>query len=343
MSPSDRIVRSLVSLIWELLSIACVSIFAGGLVEFTYNGILGWDLRHWLVAACVMLLGLLAKWQPISDAIGGFLDRRNLGQMSHPAVRISATALALTLATIVAAGLLATDPGETMIQQGGSGQTSGVQPEAEGGTEGTAAAIGEVTATANGREPTHSELTAKEVKEVLAEKLFMLPVEKLNFDLDQYRDHPHYDYERCDSFLTGHSGWHVQTKSVAGDLTADEKFYSLTSGRVIRIHIEKGKEGYQEGFIAVYDYELHYTAFYARVREALVAVGKDVVVGQELGIQGGGYRLSGTNDEHVHVEVQKGELSEDEQSKVWIACGARGTIDPIANSYLYNSVMGFDH
>ena len=59
---------------------------------------------------------------------------------------------------------------------------------------------------------------------------------------------PHNDTDNCNGYLGGHSGWDVQTKSVAGDeKTADEEFYSLTSGEVIAIDEE------QLGKIAVYN------------------------------------------------------------------------------------------
>ena len=129
----------------------------------------------------------------------------------------------------------------------------------------------------------------------------------------------------------GHSGWDVQTKTVQGPHTADEIFYSLTSGKVT-------KRDDAIGLIAVYNKKSNKTTLYLHARK-IIERGEDVEVGSILGIQGNlglGYDLSDTNsDEHVHIEVQEGRSEK-------YSCGAsiyarRTDLDPI--NYLYESAI----
>lgn len=135
----------------------------------------------------------------------------------------------------------------------------------------------------------------------------------------------------CD-FHGGHSGWHVQTKTAAREARADETFYSLTKGRVVRVSVERGGET-ESSFIAVWDETADRTTIYKRARKIFVHEGQDVLVGDALGIQGGYPMLDETENELVHIEVHAGLKSEP-------ACGAGddGILDPLSDSYLYDSV-----
>ena len=144
-------------------------------------------------------------------------------------------------------------------------------------------------------------------------------------DYNDYMDRPN-DTGDCDGYRGGHAGWDVQTKSVAGDeKTADEEFYSLTSGQVIAIGGTYGK-------IAVYNAADDKTTLYLHAREIYVSEGQTVSVGTVLGIQGNvGLGFSDPSKrEHVHIEVREGE------SKL-TACGADATTPPI--DYLYQSIQ----
>ena len=71
-------------------------------------------------------------------------------------------------------------------------------------------------------------------KNKLVEKLFKL--KEGTADAMTYHDYNGYGCDpnpnnACDGYRGGHSGWDVQTKSVAGDATANEDFYSLTRWR----------------------------------------------------------------------------------------------------------------
>ncbi len=168
----------------------------------------------------------------------------------------------------------------------------------------------------------------------IAEKLFDFePCEAdrlTNYYYNNYKACPHNDADICDGYLGGHSGWDVQTKSVAGDeKTADEEFYSLTSGRVIA-------RGGTLGKIAVYDSTANKTTLYLHAREIYVSQGQTVNVGTALGIQGNvGLGFSDpSKNEHVHIEVRDGEWGD-------ASCGAgvetHPNIEPI--DYLYEAMQ----
>ena len=173
-----------------------------------------------------------------------------------------------------------------------------------------------------------SDVKAKQAR--IAEKLFGLePCEADSltyYDYNNYMANPHNDTDKCDGYLGGHSGWDVQTQSVAGDdKTADEEFYSLTSGQVIATGGTYGK-------IAVYNATDDKTTLYLHAREIYVSEGQTVNVGTALGIQGNvGLGFSDPSEnEHVHIEVRDGE------SKL-TGCGADTTTPPI--DYLYESIQ----
>ena len=166
-------------------------------------------------------------------------------------------------------------------------------------------------------------------KDRIVEVLFGLNLGEA--DAETYHDYNDYmarpnDTGDCDGYRGGHSGWDVQTKSVAGDdKTADEVFYSLTSGQVIAIGGWLGK-------IAVYNATDDKTTLYLHAREIYVSQGQTVNVGTALGIQGnvGLGSSDPSTDEHVHIEVRDGRSE-------YAGCGADGTSSPI--DYLYEAIQ----
>ncbi len=190
--------------------------------------------------------------------------------------------------------------------------------------------------------PTQWSCPTYETKQILiAEVLFDLErgegKHRTNYDYNNYNDEDCPPDKDCSldgdcGYRGGHSGWDVQTTSVAGDSTADERFHSLTSGQVTATDEALG-------MVAVYDADKDKTTVYLHARKIFVdtATKKNVEVGTALGIQGNaglGYRDTNTR-EHVHIEVQDG------WSDLY-SCGAGETverpgIDPI--DYLYKSAV----
>ena len=128
----------------------------------------------------------------------------------------------------------------------------------------------------------------------------------------------------CRGYDGGHSGWDAQTRSVAQAATANEPFFSLTTGVVIRAG------GGSNNTIAVYDATEHVTTLYAHAREVDVRVGQVLRVGDRLGIQGNaGLSSNPTEREHVHIELRAGK-------RLRLACGTTSALDPF--DYLYRSV-----
>ena len=155
-----------------------------------------------------------------------------------------------------------------------------------------------------------------------------------------YNDYGNCPDDWCDKpksgYKGGHAGWDVQTKSVAGDSTDNELFYSLTSGRVI-----KGKEKKDNwGTIAVYDSVYDKTTLYLHSRRIAVSAGQFVNVGDSLGIQGN-YGLhpapNENKDEHVHIEVIIGQRDRSSNGKGASQSTRSPTIDPVP--YLYESII----
>ena len=153
--------------------------------------------------------------------------------------------------------------------------------------------------------------------------LFDLPLRdvdgKTNHDYNGYGCGPNTN-NACDGYRGGHSGLDVQTKSVAGNSTANEDFYSLTSGTVIRV-------GGAFGTIAVYNANDDKTVFYLHARRIYVKENDPVEIGDPLGIQGD--TSTGNIGEHVHIEVRNGKQRSS-------ACGAT-TSEPLVD-YLYEWV-----
>ena len=153
-------------------------------------------------------------------------------------------------------------------------------------------------------------------------------------------------------YIGGHSGWDVQTHTVAGIETTDEPFYSLTPGIVIRA--TEGNEN-TPSIIAIYNAACNKTTLYLHAREVDEDIrnSSDKYIGFKtyLGIQGntGLWRFATPNEreiykkkkesfrEHVHIEVIEGDLRE-KGNIIWAANGAVDSIDPIP--YLYRWVNG---
>lgn len=189
----------------------------------------------------------------------------------------------------------------------------------------------------------HEESELEKRKNALVEKLFAIA----DADLETYHDYADFGAERrgpreyeCDGYIGGYASWRVQTKTVAGDDTAEEEFFSLTVGEVI-----VAEQGEGRGIIGVWDEAADRTTFYVSARRSFVELGDMVGVGDRLGIQGGNPNLFGTRNEGVQIQVREGK-------RVFLTCGRDGNengliwpedpddpIDPIADSYLYESVI----
>ncbi len=143
----------------------------------------------------------------------------------------------------------------------------------------------------------------------------------------------------------GHSGWDAQTNRTF-DPDRNDRFYSLTTGKVIRA--DKGTSN-TSSVIAVYNETDQKAILYLHARDVFVEFNEDVVPGHPLGRQGNtGLKSSNDTDaSHVHIEVRKltdeqmtlpFEKQMEELSKP--ALGKkdedRPTIDPLP--YLYASV-----
>ena len=192
-------------------------------------------------------------------------------------------------------------------------------------------------------------------KAEIAAKLFKLelPDDRTNHDYNDYGCEPRNYWH---AYIGGHSGWDVQTKNVAKDATADEPFYSLTSGQVI--NVTKGNLN-DTSIIAVYNSDDDMTTLYLHARKVFVKEDQEVDVGDRLGIQGnfGLWPLEPKDQpreyvnnkksyqEHVHIEVREGKIEGRRETEL-IAPGAgesqkgpHRTIDPIP--YLYDSISKF--
>lgn len=124
----------------------------------------------------------------------------------------------------------------------------------------------------------------------------------------------YYTETECNGYKGGHSGIDMQTKDVAGNKTADRKFYAVSKGKVIAA----GSDKYNT--IAVYDADQDITVLYLHARKVSVALNSTVVAGTTLlGVQGD----SGSpGAEHVHIEVRRGR-------KTGPSCGAVDTPNPV--------------
>ena len=186
---------------------------------------------------------------------------------------------------------------------------------------------------------------AKKKDEIVA-KLFKLDPNDTNHDYNEYGCMRSWE-GRVSGYIGGHSGWDVQTTSVAGaKRTVDAPFFSLTDGEVI-------VAGGRFGTIAVHNADDKKTVLYLHARRIDVRVGNNVSEGDRLGIQGNtgialpaaipdGYQANPDDYpdnymEHVHIEVIVG------KKNMVPRHGATGasdpnfrTIDPI--DYLFESV-----
>ena len=188
-------------------------------------------------------------------------------------------------------------------------------------------------------------------RDAITEALFrIIPHTDTNHDYNGYGCFP----SKQDGYIGGHSGWDVQTITVGGIETADEPFYSLTPGIVIKvIKAEKGNLN-KTSVIAIYNEACDKTTLYLHAREIdpsiINSVDKYIDKRKYLGIQGGTglWHLATARQreeykgkeesfrEHVHIEVIEGDLREKEEQRP--ARGAYQSIDPIP--YLYRWVNG---
>lgn len=147
----------------------------------------------------------------------------------------------------------------------------------------------------------------------------LLPPEAINHS---YNCHGAWPQIGWTGYEGGHSGWDVQSYNVIGDLTSDDVFYSLTDGTVAYV-------GGGYGAIVIHTDDGH-TIWYQHARKFYVMPGREVSVGDALGVQGNvGMGLKDENGrEHVHVAVRPG------RHLMPPPRGAIETIDPVP--YLYN-------
>ena len=154
----------------------------------------------------------------------------------------------------------------------------------------------------------------------IASHLFDIPLNQIdsasgaNYKYNLWGSKPaeYYTETECNGYKGGHSGIDMQTKDVAGDKTADRKFYAVSAGTVIAA----GSDKYNT--IAIYDEEQDITTLYLHAREVNIALESTVVVGTLLGVQGD----TAAPAEHVHIEVRKG-------YHTGPACGAVDTPNPV--------------
>ncbi|MDR0762059.1 MAG: M23 family metallopeptidase [Campylobacteraceae bacterium] len=152
----------------------------------------------------------------------------------------------------------------------------------------------------------------------IASLLFNKDAKDINYNYNGYKAVKE-NQSGCDGYDGGHAGVDFQTKSVAGDKTADETVYSLTEGKVVLVDKDKGRviiETKIKGETVRIGY-LH-------LRDIKVTQGESYSKNTSIGIQGNlGLGYSDANSaEHVHVEVRS-------SSYLGAACGAVTSYDPL--------------
>ncbi len=147
-------------------------------------------------------------------------------------------------------------------------------------------------------------------RDSIAAKLF-----KINLNsVDGNTNHDYYGYgcEPPDDLdflgLSRHAGLDVQTK-VRFDPNRDGRFYSLTSGEVIRA--DPG-DWNTVSVIAVYNATEDATVLYLHASSVYVEAGDEVEIGDRLGRQGntGLFENNDIDRSHVHIEVRDGETDQ---------------------------------
>ena len=158
-----------------------------------------------------------------------------------------------------------------------------------------------------GSHPCNGNAPAREKRRITA-VLFDLREDEVdhltNHDYNGYGCHPELA-EELPGYKGGHSGWDVQTNS-DHDPDRNDRFYSLTAGKVIRADNGDSDE---LSVIAVYNEAYDLTTFYLHARRVDVDVLDRVEVGDRLGRQGN-TRLEKDDEKtnsHVHVEVREKE------------------------------------
>lgn len=195
----------------------------------------------------------------------------------------------------------------------------------------------------------------------IASKLFKISSNCINYDYNDYACHP----ENVRGYRGGHSGWDAQTKNVATTSSENMPFYSLTTGRVIRV--EEGDPDTLSVIAVHSDDDFNsdgITTLYLHAREIFVEEDQEISVGDRLGIQGNAglwgladagerkvYLDINTNNklttdrerkenyrEHVHIEVREGETGiTADGAGISQLLREHSTIDPIP--YLYQSIV----
>ena len=144
-------------------------------------------------------------------------------------------------------------------------------------------------------------------RDAITAELFKLSLnsvdDRTNHDYYGYRCDPSPELRRLGFGL--HAGLDVQT-TAAFDPGRDDRFYSLTSGEVIRA--DPGDRD-TTSVIAVYNASEDTTVLYLHARTVSVEVGDKVEPGDRLGRQGntGLFEDDDKTRSHVHIEVREGE------------------------------------
>jgi hypothetical protein len=155
--------------------------------------------------------------------------------------------------------------------------------------------------------PAHSVNADSTTRALIASHLFKISLDQIddpslgvNYNYNIFGNNPSEIADDAPGYVGGHSGIDFQTKDVAGDLTADRTFYSVSKGTVVRA----GDGDYHT--ISIYDADKDISVLYLHARSinSNVFNGASINVGDPLGIQGD--IGPGVTGEHVHLEVRSG-------------------------------------
>ena len=258
-------------------------------------------------------------------------DMRSAASLWHRSVGISATFAAGTALAVVAVSLVSASESPKEIQGDQDQPVSELQSVVEA-TEVVERDQDEPQPNGRSALPLEGDSETEGVDLILARVLFGSNVSEFNLNRLGYGDDdPDGPSQICDQYGDTHTGWHVEGKSASGNPQEDIDFHSLTKGVVI-----KAQDGHNYGVIAVWDESARKTTIYMLARRSYVKIGAEVMVGQKLGVQGG-WPLDGTNGQYIHVEVREGKQD-------WMACSStqEGSVDPIRDPYLYESIQSLN-